>query len=447
MVKKEYYVLRLMGAIICMSSPAYAGEYFNKHLPKWLTADLELRHRFEWRSDFDFNKNIDDNDGFNLWRAKLGLTFKPTDDLKLFYQFQDARISDDSTSGSKATFEDWAETKQLWVEGQKSKLDGDILGLTQLAARFGRQEFSYGSQRLVGPVHWSNIGQVFDAGKVNLQFDKAHLNVAIFGGGKVLVKSPREQNDFFDGSANERIGGYYATYSGITDTVLEQYVINRNTDGKTVSFGQTGDGEIEDYTIGARVKGKIADTAFDYEVEAAKQVGNSGTLDADAQMAVAILGYSFDHAWKPRVGFEYNYASGDDHSTDDKRKTFDNLYPTNHLFYGYMDFVSLQNINNYRFQLNAFPTKKLELEANLHLIYLDTPKDNLYQANQTIKRATADGADSHVGNEIDLLAKYKICSYANLMIGYSHLFAGAYLKDTGAGDHADFAYVQTTMNF
>lgn len=426
---------------------AQAGEYLNKHLPKWLTADLELRHRFEYRSDFDFNENVNDNDGFNLWRAKLGLTFKPSDYLKLFYQFQDARISDDNTNGSKATFEDWAETKQLWVEGQTAKLDGDMMGLTQLSGKFGRQEFSYGAQRLIGPVNWSNIGQAFDAGKVALKFDNVHLTMDVFGGGKVLVKSPREQNDFYDGSANDMIGGYYAVYNGMKDTIIEQYVINRNTEGKTVSFGQTGDGEVEDFTIGARIKGKITDTKFDYELEAAKQVGDSGVLDVNAQMLILILGYTFDQDWKTRLGFEFDYASGDKDPTNSERNTFDNLYPTNHLFYGYMDFVSLQNINNYRFQLNTFPTKQLELEANLHLIYLDTPKDNLYGANQAIKRATVAGADSHVGNEVDLLAKYKINNYANVAVGYSHLFAGNYLKDTGASDDADFAYVMTTLSF
>jgi hypothetical protein len=71
----------------------------------------------------------------------------------------------------------------------------------------------------------------------------------------------------------------------------------------------------------------------------------------------------------------------------------------------------------------------------------------LYAANQTIKRSTVAGADKHVGNEVDLLAKYKYCSYVETWVGYSHLFAGEFLKDTGASDDADFVYVQTTFSF
>ena len=92
--------------------------------------------------------------------------------------------------------------------------------------------------------------------------------------------------------------------------------------------------------------------------EAAKQFGNSGRLDVDAQMAVGIIGYTFPVGWKPRASFEFDYASGDNDSSDGDRETFDNLHPTNHLFYGYMDFVSLQNINNYHFNLRPIPIKE-----------------------------------------------------------------------------------------
>lgn len=357
---KKMLVLSVLCALLSFSDVS-AAEFLNKRLPEWVQMDVQFRHRYEWRSDFDFNDNIDDKDGFNLWRTRLGLTLKPVKELKLFYQFQDARVSDDSTTGSKAAFENWAETRQLWLEGRTDKLAIQGIGLSSVGFRLGRQELSYGSQRLLGAFDWSNVAQTFDALKLILEFEKQRLSLDIFGGGKTSVKSPREQDDFYDGSSNDRLGGYYAVYKALEGFTFEQYVINRNTDGQTVSFGQAGDGEIEDYTIGGRVSGKIADTAFDFELEAAKQVGNSGALDADAQMIVAVLGYTLDMSWKPRLSFEFDYASGDRDRTDNKRQTFDNIHPTNHLFYGYMDFVSLQNINNYRLQLKADPTKKLSL--------------------------------------------------------------------------------------
>ena len=374
---KRNIILGLLGIIFLGVSQAFAGQYFNKHLPKWLEMDLQLRHRYEWMSDFDFNKNIDDNKGFNLWRTRLSLGLKPNEIFKLFYQLQDARISNDSISGSKAAYENWGEARQLWVEANFDQHFLNNVGLKKVGLRFGRQELTYGAQRLLGAFDWSNVSQTFDAGKVMLDFGDKNLKVDIFGGGKTPVKSPREMDDFYDGSSNDVVGGYYATYVKDKNFLFEQYVIRRDTTGKTVSFGQAGDGEVDDYTIGGRIKGKFGTSFWDYELEAAKQVGNSGSLDVDAQMAVGIIGYALPGNWKPRASFEFDYASGDNNSSDGKRKTFDNLHPTNHPFYGFMDFVSLQNINNYRFQLTASPHKKVELETDYHLIYLDTPKDNL----------------------------------------------------------------------
>jgi len=444
---KKYIFWGLLGIVCLNAFPVSAGEYFNKHLPQWLEMDLQLRHRYEWMSDFDFNEKVDDNKGFSLWRTRLSLGLKPNEVFELFYQFQDARISNDSIPGSKAAYENWGETRQLWVEANFDKLSLGNVGLKKVAMRLGRQELTYGAQRLLGAFDWSNVSQTFDAGKVMLDFGDKNLRVDIFGGGKTPVKSPREMDGFYDGFANDMIGGYYATYSKDKNFLFDQYVIRRDTDGKTISFGQTGDGEVEDYTIGGRVKGKFGTSSWDYELEVAKQVGHSGRLDVDAQMAVGIIGYTLSGNWKPRASFEFDYASGDNNSLDGKRKTFDNLHPTNHLFYGFMDFVRLQNINNYRFQLTASPHKKVELATDFHLIYLDTPKDNLYAAGRTIKRATVAGADKYVGSELDLLAKLKVTDFCGMLVGYSHFFAGQFLSDTGASDDADYFYVQTVLNF
>lgn len=443
---KKMFVLSALCALFTFSDVS-AGEFLNKHLPQWVEMDVQFRHRYEWRSDFDFNENVNDEDGFNLWRSRVGLTLKPAKDLKLFYQFQDARVSDDSTTGSKSVFENWAETRQLWAEIKTDKLSLQAIGLSHAGLRLGRQELSYGAQRLLGAFDWSNVAQTFDAFKMMLEFEKQKLSIDVFGGGKTSVKSPREQDDFYDGSSNDRLGGYYTVYKGIDGLTIEQYLFNRNTDGQTVSFGQTGDGEVDDYTIGGRVFGKISDTPFDFELEAAKQVGNSGALDADAQMIIAVLGYTLDMNWRPRLSFEFDYASGDRDRTDLKRQTFDNIHPTNHLYYGYMDFAALQNINNYRLQLKVDPSKRLSLQTDVHFIHLDSPKDNLYGANRAIKRATVAGADTYVGSEVDLLAKYQMTRFMSTMLGYSRLFAGDFLKDTGSSDDADFVYIQTTLSF
>lgn len=436
-----------VGLLLAMTAVnADAGKLINEHLPEWVQVDLQLRYRYEFKDNFDFSDSTDDDKGFSLGRTRLNISLMPIEEIKFFYQFQDSRLWQDSISGSKAGFEDWGETRQIWVEAKTDKLGLDAVNLTQVGIKGGRQELSYGAQRLVGGFNWSNIAQTFDAGKVMLAFNPIDFNIDIFAGTKTPNKTPREADDFYDGSTNDLFAGYYATYKGVEKTTIEQYLLKRKTN-KNIAFGPVGAGELDEYTLGARIKGNIGDSRFDYEFEAAKQWGDQDALDIDAAMAVAILGYTFDHAWKPRLSFEFDYASGDSDSSDGDRETFDNLFPTNHLHYGYMDLASLQNLNNYRFQLTAKPMKKLAVQGDVHLIYVDTSKDDFYSAGRTTKRSTMAGAGTHVGNEVDLKAKYNMCDYANVLVGYSHFFAGDFLSDTGANDDADFVYVQTTLNF
>ncbi len=58
-------------------------------------------------------------------------------------------------------------------------------------------------------------------------------------------------------------------------------------------------GELDDYTIGARAKGKTG--AFDYSIERAIQTGNRAGDEVWAWGLATTAGYTFDCAWKPRV--------------------------------------------------------------------------------------------------------------------------------------------------
>ena len=59
----------------------------------------------------------------------------------------------------------------------------------------------------------------------------------------------------------------------------------------------------------------------------------------------------------------------------------------------------------------------------------------------------ARGATNHVGEEFDFTITYQPLKFLSLWAGYSHFFAGNYLKATGASDDADYGYVQATINF
>ena len=434
--------------LMIFSSTSFAGDFLNKHLPSYLKIDAEFRYRLEYKNNFDFNKGNDDADTYNLVRTRLSLAYTPIKQATFFIQGQDARVSNLST-GTKSLMRNLWDIRQIYGKYEE-QVACDVTGLNKISLQAGRQEFIYGAERLIGAFNWSNVSQSFDGGKAQFSFTPANLKLDIFAGDKAAFRTPQEKdaNDLFGASAKDRVYGYYATAKAFYETLIENYLIHRQT-WKNISFGPHGSGEVDDYTFGVRLKNKLPYN-FDYEVEAAGQWGNFNDQSVRALMAVGILGYTFDMKWQPRLAFEFDYGSGDSDPNDNKMKTFDNLYPTNHPFYGYMDLMSLQNINDYRYQFSVKPIKNLKLQADFHVLYLDTPKDSLYSAARTVTRTAAAGSSNvsdHVGNEIDLSADYKLNVYASIQLGYSHLFPGGYLKDTGVNNDADFVYFQTVLSF
>src|SRR3989344_2473360 len=118
---------------------------------------------------------------------------------------------------------------------------------------------------------------------------------------------------------------------------------------------------------GARWHGKTS--IWDCDIESAFQFGK---LAGNTLRAFAIHGaahHTFSFLKGLRLGAEYNLASGDKSSTDNRVQTFDNLFPTNHLKYGYLDLVSLRNAQNFALRSNFKPRNNVPLFLSLDYWY------------------------------------------------------------------------------
>ncbi|MEK6567502.1 MAG: alginate export family protein [Candidatus Omnitrophota bacterium] len=430
-----------LGILAILSTPVRAeGIFIQDYLPKeWkdkIKVSVESRYRLEAKDDFDFNQRADDTDTFHLLRMRLNLDAAISDDLRGFLQLQDSRIFDSTSANRFSTaFRDEMDIRQAYL---------DIKNLFKgLTIRGGRQELLYGDQRLVGGFDWSNVTQSFDALKAIYAFNDK-LTIDGFLSQKVNIDRSNPNNLYDD---NEGFHGLYAAYKGIDKHILDLYYLYRNT-SEPLTFGPSGLAKINESTIGFRLKGEKLN-GFDYTFEPMYQFGKFGSRDINAYAVVALGGYTFDKlAWKPRVGLEWNFASGDESSTDSERNTFDNLWPTNHLFYGYMDLVSLQNINAYHLTADIKPNKKLTLQGDYWVFYLDETTDAAYNAARGQLRAAKPGATSGLlGSEIDLLVKYGLNKNVSLLGGVSHFFAGKFLAQSGANDDADYFYLQSALKF
>lgn len=443
-----------------------------------LVFDAQERLRFESReNNFDFDSrgnalSITD-DSYLLQRFRLGLRYKPNTWLNSYLQTQDAREIGSTRPDDPGFF--GAEGDQNFMLRQAN------LGIANFkecpfGVTAGRQELAYGDERLIGSFDWNNLARVFDGFK--LRFQQPDWNLEAFA-----VMPVSQYTDHFDvPDADDKFYGMYFQMNHLPVQVTEFYALYRNKRSNDAGFpvggynlgtNKPGDQvgtQAGDYaTLGTRIKsvpGKLG--PWDYGLEVAGQTGSIISDSADTNLlnattsrkqllayaAHAMGGYTFQGKEKIRLGLEYDHASGDSDPSDGSNESFQNLFPTNHKFYGYMDLFAWKNIHNARIQFNITPVDKLMLQADYHAFWLADTSDAWFRANAATpvrgvgaRNTLRDRAGNFAGQEIDFTATYPLAKWVKLHGGYSHFFAGQYLHDTGPAADADFFYLQTVFQF
>lgn len=393
---------------------------------------IEDQTRFEFReNNFDFNNSVDsiNDDSWFLNRLRVSIQLKPTDWITFYVQGQDSREFGSNRPNIPGQFgaegDNSFDLRQAYIEIGDGKS-------FPLSLKAGRQVLLYGDQRLISPLEWTNLSRTFDA--LKLRWSGADgLWVDAFTSSVVVP-----DRDGFDESDWDSIfSGIYAHIPtlGIQDTEL--YALHQSDSTRNDHFITLG-------THWKSIPGKLG--PWDYESEFVFQTGEAGGKDLTAFASYVEGGYTFGSAWKPRIGLEYSYGSGDRDASDDDTHSFQNLYGTNHPNYGYMDAFSWSNMHDAVLRLSAKPTAKTTASVDFHAFWLADTADAWRRANaKTEVRPVNASASNWAGNELDLLVTYAPCANFTFTAGYSHFFAGSYLSDTGAGSDADFVYLMTSV--
>lgn len=394
---------------------------------------LENMSRYEFRQNtYDFDSGVDslNDDSWLLNRFRLGLQWKPDDAITFFFQGQDSREWESRRPNipglAGAEGDNPFDLRQASVE-----IGG---GSSPLSLKLGRQTLMYGDQRLVGGFEWNAIARTFDAARVRWRGNGGQW---IDGFASSVVVPDREE---FDESDRDSVfSGVYAHFPGTGPQATEVYALYLNDDDRDDDF----------VTVGTHWKSTPeALGPWDYEAEIAYQNGTAGGRDLSAFATYGEVGFTFEHPWKPRAGLEYSYGSGDSDPSDGDEGAFQNLYPTNHIHYGFMDLFSWSNVHDLVLHLAAKPRPQITLGIDLHAFWLADTADSWRRANaRTAVRPRDAGASSFAGTEIDLLATWSPNAHVTVTAGWSHFFAGGYLGDTGAGSDADFVYLMTAVKF
>lgn len=428
----------------------------------------EVRGRYEYRDHFDFISPIFQN--YKTLRSRLGTMIDVGNDTKGFIQFQDFRFAGDFFPASGG---DEVDLHQAYFEVTRFKD-------TSFGFRLGRQELAFGDERIIGADDWSFFGNTFDAASFWWSAEKFRIDafwaqlVPAWGapvGGGVGGVVP-------DIDPNMTLTGANASIKYLKDNMWDIYAFSLY-DGDE-SFGEIPATPADNtwlWTLGTRSKGEYGD--FSYNAEFAFQFGKGlddtspwsiihnapgpgaagGADDVSAFAAAAGAAYTFPVDVAPQVRVGFAYATGDD-TLDGDYNAFTPLFPSEHDYYGTMDYFTLSNLVNLRLGFGVTPHSSFNLGVDFHFFWLAKERGAWYQpypgffSGGFISQGFAAGApgptSSSAGNELDFAAKYTYSSNVSFKLGFSHFFAGSYLDDLMApleAEDSNWLYAQGKFSF
>ena len=304
--------------------------------------------------------------------------------------------------------------------------------------RIGRQKFNLGAQRLVASLEWVNTARVWDGVRFSQRLGSEQRVLDVFASRLVPVRPrafnshARTGNRMFDSQFH---GLYLTDRISIPHSRAELYYLQRRN---------THVGDLV-HTWGLRYAWRH--NGWDADTELMLQHGSFAFLKHRAEAAHIGIGHMLAPGW--HLGGAYNFGSGDANAKDGKHQTFDNLYPLNHAYYGYMDLFSLQNLHNaeavLRWQPDARRTLRLAWEG---FRLARSSSDAWYNAGGGVLRRAALAAPAFVGHEVDVtLASRFPKQHFTALLGFSHFFAGAFVRRSGTSRDANFFFAQGKYTF
>ncbi|MDQ8186496.1 alginate export family protein [Pelagicoccus sp. SDUM812002] len=401
----------------------------------WASFGGDFRVRGEDWSGFNFGSpvGVSHDDSFLLTRFRAHGDFHLPDKARIFAEVKGAYASDRNLPGGvRSIDEDEFELQQLFFDSEVELRGGDSMRL-----RVGRQQFAFGSQRLVSSLPWANSLRTWDGAR--LTHNVNDWNVDTFG----AMFVPIDSSGLGEGDSDQLLYGIYAKRTGAhAGGGIELYALRNEFAGR--SFNGTS-GVDRRWTLGLRQWAPLGER-MDYEYELSYQLGDIGNFDVNAWSLASKFGYklSDDNSLKAWAGFDW--ASGDDEFGGDVG-TFNQLYPLGHAYFGIADVIGRQNILDTSFGLAWKPQSKLTLNLAAHSFWSDSSNDAIYNPGGGVVRAGNVYSSSRIGWEADLSGRWQIGRHLAVDFGYAHFFPESAIEQSGPSEEIDFFYLGSVFTY
>lgn len=409
----------------------------------WLELGFESRMRYEHRHN-DIRRIEGGNDDPIFLRNRAWIGIKDIlDPFRFAVEFQDSRIVNNrfvSTDQERNEYDLLNAYGELYF---KKALGADDRGNDRpIRFRVGRMAYEATDRRFIARNEWRNTTNTFEGFRLNLGREANDWEVDLFG----MQPVRRLQTKFDEANDHLWFFGAIGTWRRWSDIVtIQPYYMGQKQTADPTGFTATNRLDREIHMPGFRAYGNVGNW-FDFDVSYNRQFGYTGTNSIEAQGYTVELGKTFNHAWKPRIGLFYGYASGDKNPNDNVDNRFDR-------FFGFArpwsadHYVIYENLKAPKIRFEFSPTQKLGFELGYGGYWLASGTDRMFDIldgniSNTVKdpgfnRDRTGKSGDFGGHAFEGRIRYQATSRISTILGYTHFTAGEFVKNRIAATSCD----------
>lgn len=403
--------------------------------PVRLDVSARLRVRQEHDDAFTVKGYLPEGgDDLLLERVRLDLNLRLPREARVFFQFQDAHVFFTRYAASDFPranpYEDLFDLRQAFVEWRR-------IGDSPIGFRVGRQEISYGDERVFGPGNWGNTGRYsWDAAMLKLETGWLWADL---WAGRFL----RNQPDVWPNSPFTH-PTLYVAYLGLRKLPfrLDLFYAGRHDWSGQVT-GESGRGNLLTHSVGFQLDGHALER-LEYGLTFVAQLGSYGADRVRAFGASAKLGVTLPLPASPRLVARFTWGSGDSDPKDGVRETFDGVVGgVDVQFYGYANLFAWANLRDYEADLHLTPHRLLQLRIEYHYFTLDQARGAWFTTSLGVQRQDATGQSGVVlGHELDAALLWRAMKRLEVALRAAVYWPGGFVERTGPARRATWTSLE-----
>jgi len=392
----------------------------------WLDVGLDYRVRYELRdNDIRRNSLLTDHPVLLRTRGYVGIR-NILDPFRMAVEFEDAR-------GYNSEFprdnRDWNPFELIQTYGElyfKGALGQDDLGNHRpIRIRGGRMAWEAVDRRLLGNNQWRNTTNNFEGFRVTFGQEANDWEFDAWGMQPVI----RDINEFDGRNKSQWFYGAVGHWRKWSDVItLQPYFMGLKQDERD---GRQTERDI--YAPSIRAYGVVPNTNIDFDFGAIYQFGQDNGRKKSAWSYLLEVGYTVNHAWKPRLSAFYGFVSGDRDPNDNVDNRFER-------FFGFArpwspdDYLVMENTKAPKLVFEFSPHQDVSIDGGYSWFWLASDKDrfnNLLSVStpNAFNRDVTGESGDFVGQSINARINYKLAPLVDTTIGYSHFMNGEFVKN------------------